>query len=822
MKKNYGLLIMLFFRVFTYGQVILNIPDVNFKNALLNNDPVIDTNGDGEIQNGEAFVFGGPLFLDNKGIVDMTGIEAFNNVRIIRASSNQIETIDLSKHTSLQELYLSNNKLRQLDLSKNSRLLRLEVASNNLVSLDLSSNANMRNVNVSSNTIKILDFSNSPFMERFIANGNDLRFINAQNGSNTGLTDFVVSNNPNLSCIMIDNVVSFIVPLTWEKDATASYSENCVAPIVNIPDAAFKGILLNHSPAIDTNSDGEIQISEAEAVSNINTSRNGDIEDLTGIEYFVNLRTLDCRASALKTLDVSKNVNLTTLYCSSGEITSLNISKNTELEDLRCGDNFIKSLNISKNPKLEILLADKNDMETFFVSDIENTVLHTLHVQENKLRILNEAKFPALVSFRCEQNLITSLDISNNPNIRTFYAFSNALTSLNLKNGANTLFSPLLTNNPDLYCIKVDDVDYSNTNWNGLSNKDDQAVYNETCSTRGILIPDDNFKEALLNYIPVIDINQDGQIQSFEATAFTGTMNVVNKDIADLTGIEHFTNITNLFCNNNSLTALDVSQNTKLTTLHCGFNDLSALDISKNTELIDLFFSFNKIKTINIASNTKLQTLIGFNAELETLVSARDNYPSLTRLFLANNKLSTLITSPFSNLQILTCQDNEISALDFSLNTKITEILVQNNQLTSVDLKNGNNGIFKSLDSDFSGNSDLECIQVDDLDFSNNRWIGLKRDSGVQFSEDCGANLSVNEFELTANTNIFPVPVIDRLTINSIYDIVAVEVLNLAGNTVLLSNENTESIDMQDLPSGLYLLKITYNEGVVYKKIIKN
>ncbi|WP_010177320.1 T9SS type A sorting domain-containing protein [Aquimarina agarilytica] len=45
--------------------------------------------------------------------------------------------------------------------------------------------------------------------------------------------------------------------------------------------------------------------------------------------------------------------------------------------------------------------------------------------------------------------------------------------------------------------------------------------------------------------------------------------------------------------------------------------------------------------------------------------------------------------------------------------------------------------------------------------------------------------------------------------------------LNLVGKTVLVANENPDSIDMEHLPSGLYLLKVTYNEGVVYKKIMK-
>ena len=41
------------------------------------------------------------------------------------------------------------------------------------------------------------------------------------------------------------------------------------------------------------------------------------------------------------------------------------------------------------------------------------------------------------------------------------------------------------------------------------------------------------------------------------------------------------TNITELDCNENQLTALDVSKNTALTTLWCGNNQLTVLDVSQ-------------------------------------------------------------------------------------------------------------------------------------------------------------------------------------------------------------------------------------------------
>ncbi len=68
------------------------------------------------------------------------------------------------------------------------------------------------------------------------------------------------------------------------------FSFTASAQIVNIPDPNFKIALLNYTPPIDTNEDGEIQVSEAEAVIYLLRLDNKGINDLTGIEAFVNLR----------------------------------------------------------------------------------------------------------------------------------------------------------------------------------------------------------------------------------------------------------------------------------------------------------------------------------------------------------------------------------------------------------------------------------------------------------------------------------------------------------------------------------------------------
>ena len=65
------------------------------------------------------------------------------------------------------------------------------------------------------------------------------------------------------------------------------------AQIVNIPDANFKAYLVGN-PAINTNGDNEIQLSEANGFNGRISCDNSNIADLTGIENFINISELNC------------------------------------------------------------------------------------------------------------------------------------------------------------------------------------------------------------------------------------------------------------------------------------------------------------------------------------------------------------------------------------------------------------------------------------------------------------------------------------------------------------------------------------------------
>jgi hypothetical protein len=93
-----------------------------------------------------------------------------------------------------------------------------------------------------------------------------------------------------------------------------------------------------------------------------------------------------------------------------------------------------------------------------------------------------------------------------------------------------------------------------------------------------VTIPDANFEQSLID----LKIDSDGIINQSvlqsDVIAVT-SLDVSNKKIKDLTGIEAFTALVTLICHTNELTDLDLSKNTNLFNLNCDNNYLINLNV---------------------------------------------------------------------------------------------------------------------------------------------------------------------------------------------------------------------------------------------------
>lgn len=231
--------------------------------------------------------------------------------------------------------------------------------------------------------------------------------------------------------------------------------------------------------------------------------------------------------------------------------------------------------------------------------------ISALTCSNNLLTELNVSMLSNLVTLGCAGNQLTELDVSSNPLLVNLYCNDNLLTTLNLANGNNTNFQTLsANNNPNLTCIQVDNVAYSQNNWVGGNFVYNANILSTDCSGQNCIVntPDPIFYQLLIDN-GSIDTNNDGHIQCSEAAAFNGTLNVSYQSITDLIGIEAFTTLKYLYCAGNQLTNLDVSQNAALEVLVCGFNpNLTTLNLSNNGSLTAIAAMNNNLNTVNLAN----------------------------------------------------------------------------------------------------------------------------------------------------------------------------------------------------------------------------
>lgn len=252
--------------------------------------------------------------------------------------------------------------------------------------------------------------------------------------------------------------------------------------IVNIPDSNFKNALID--AGVDTNNDGEIQVSEAEAVVSLNVSFK-DIQSMEGIQSFVNMEVLHCSNNQISSLDLSQNVNLQWLRCGGNQLSYLDVTQNLNLINLWCDNNELSDLDITQNLNLESLWCWNNPLGSIDVS--QNLNLEDLACSNTQLNDLDVTQNINLENLDCPNNQLIDLNLSANINLQDLGCDNNQLVNLYINNGNNhNLQRMISTGNADLTCIQVDDENAPRPECDGFPLTgwciDPWSSYSEDCS----------------------------------------------------------------------------------------------------------------------------------------------------------------------------------------------------------------------------------------------------------------------------------------------------------------------------------------------------
>lgn len=187
------------------------------------------------------------------------------------------------------------------------------------------------------------------------------------------------------------------------------------------------------------------------------------------------------------------------------------------------------------------------------------------------------------------------------------------------------------------------------------------------------------------------------------------SLDIYNKQLTDLSGIEYFTNLTylrcsknelesldvsalsrleDLDCKTNKLTTLNVSDLTSLTSLSCGNNQLTTLDVSALTGLTTLVCNDNKLTTLDVSMLKSLTQLNCYNNPLQGNLLGAFDLPKLRALRCSNIGMTSLDVSKLLGLETLDCSKNNLPTLDVSKLTNLEYLYCDNNELTTLSIVN--------------------------------------------------------------------------------------------------------------------------------------
>ena len=129
-----------------------------------------------------------------------------------------------------------------------------------------------------------------------------------------------------------------------------------------VPDDVFEQALIDQGIDSDGTLNDTVLTSDLEAVTELLIfSPTSSIQDMTGIEAFVNLESLELLEHDFNSLNISNSVNLTFLYISTVfNLTSIDVSSNINLTHLFISETSLSSINLSNNIDLQFLELSQN------------------------------------------------------------------------------------------------------------------------------------------------------------------------------------------------------------------------------------------------------------------------------------------------------------------------------------------------------------------------------------------------------------------------------------------------------------------------------
>lgn len=226
------------------------------------------------------------------------------------------------------------------------------------------------------------------------------------------------------------------------------------------------------------------------------------------------------------------------------------------------------------------------------------------------------------------------------------------------------------------------------------------------------------FKENLKEYVFSFKDDELKLNVSNLALNMIDELNLSNKNISDITGLEYFTNLMYLHLDNNTITDITSLQGmTKLEELYLNNNNITDITpLEGMTKLYELYLDNNNISNLSSLSNMdELYRLNLANNNVTTVAELSKIKSEYITLDLSGNKnLNLSELSNLQNLDTLVLNDCDLVDSDLEEIKKITtlgDLSVENNNITDISTLTDSNISYISL----SGNKNIDLTTIPNI-----------------------------------------------------------------------------------------------------------
>lgn len=738
--------------------------------------------------------------------------------------TNQITDIDLSNNTEIEVLDLSNNNLTSLNLSKNIQLKSLNLSNNNLTSIDLSNNETLTELDLRGNQVTSVDLSNNLKLADVqldstagCTGDNCPIKVSGTAGDNGSISPLQVVINPNTTTTFtltpatnyeVDTVSGCNGALSGNSYTTGTVNATCTV------NATFK--LKTH--VVSTHSAGNGSIFPTSAVVShgalttftLNPAANYEIDSVNGcngslsgneyttssIEEVCTVNTTFKAITHAVTASASENGSITpvstTVHQGSTTTFSLTPDANYEVDTVNGCDG-----SLSGNQYTTAAISDTCEVSATFkhITHAVNTSVSGDGSMTPESSVVNQGSTLTLTLTPAENYEIDTVSGCNGSLSDNTYTTAAVI-------GACTVSASFKA---------ITHIVTASAGENGSISPNSTTV-NQGSTTTFTLTPEDNYEIDRIdgcNGSLLGNEYKTGEIT--EACTVSASFKAITHAVTTTAGENGSISPISMLVNQGTTGtfALTADEGYEVDTISGCNGSLSGNEyiIGEATEACTIAVSFK------VRSRVADITFEDANFRQCVLDSGIEFVSDLTRLVCSNQSIEA--ASGVEELTALTYLDlsmNQLSSIDLSNNTALTEVYLWDNQLVSIDTPASATILSLSINQlrsiDVSNNTaltflDLSYNQLNSIDLSNNTALAILALWKNQLSSiDLSNNIALAELILSEN-QLTSLDVSNNISLNSLnLGINQLSSLDVSNNTKLtllaLAGNQLSTIDLSN------------------------